>query len=51
MTFVAGSYRRDDAQLFVSRGTGFWGPPMRLGAPSEITEIVLRAPVAVAAAA
>jgi len=27
----------------VSRGTGFWGPPMRLGAPSEITELTLRA--------
>ncbi len=42
--FVAGHYRQDEAQLFVSRGTGFWGPPMRLGAPAEITEIVLRAP-------
>jgi predicted MPP superfamily phosphohydrolase len=40
--FVAGHYRQGDAQLFVSRGTGFWGPPMRLGAPAEITEIVLR---------
>ena len=43
VTFVAGQYRRGDAQLFVSRGTGYWGPPMRLAAPSEITEIVLRA--------
>jgi predicted MPP superfamily phosphohydrolase len=25
----------------VSRGTGFWGPPMRLFAPAEITEISL----------
>jgi uncharacterized protein len=40
--YVAGHYRRGDAQLLVSRGTGFWGPPMRLGAPAEITEIVLR---------
>jgi predicted MPP superfamily phosphohydrolase len=40
--FVAGHYRRGDAQLYVSRGTGFWGPPMRLWAPAEITEIVLR---------
>jgi predicted MPP superfamily phosphohydrolase len=47
--FVAGLYRQGDAQLFVSRGTGFWGPPMRLGAPAEITEIVLRAPLAAAA--
>ena len=43
--FVAGHYRRGDAQLYVSRGTGFWGPPMRLFAPSEITEIRLRSGV------
>jgi len=41
--FVAGLYRRGDATLYVSRGTGFWGPPMRLRSPAEITEIVLRA--------
>jgi predicted MPP superfamily phosphohydrolase len=41
--WVAGSYRDGRAQLYVSRGTGFWGPPMRLGAPAEITEITLRA--------
>ncbi|MFQ5697223.1 MAG: metallophosphoesterase [Myxococcota bacterium] len=41
--FVAGRYRRGRSQLYVSCGTGFWGPPMRLGAPAEITEIVLRA--------
>jgi len=40
--FLAGLYRRGDAQLYVSRGTGFWGPPMRLRAPAEITEIVIR---------
>lgn len=40
--FVAGLYRRGDAQVYVSRGTGFWGPPMRLGAPAELTEITLR---------
>jgi len=40
--FVAGRYRRNGAELYVSRGTGFWGPPMRLRAPAEITEIVLR---------
>ena len=39
--FLAGHYRRGSAQLYVSRGTGFWGPPMRLGAPPEITEITL----------
>ena len=44
--FVAGLYRRGEAQLYVSRGTGYWGPAMRLGAPAELTEIVLRAPAA-----
>jgi len=29
------------SQIFVSRGTGFWGPPMRLGSPPEIAHIVL----------
>jgi hypothetical protein len=40
--YVAGHYRVNGSQLYVSRGTGFWGPPMRFLAPAEITEIVLR---------
>ena len=40
--FLAGLYRENGTTLYVSRGTGFWGPPMRVGAPAEITEIVLR---------
>lgn len=44
--WVAGLYRLGDASLYVSRGTGFWGPPMRVLAPAEITELVLRAPAA-----
>lgn len=40
--YVAGSYRAGSSQLYVSRGTGFWGPAMRLFAPAEITEIVIR---------
>lgn len=39
--FVAGLHRLTNAQIYVSRGTGYWGPPMRLAAPSEITEIEL----------
>ncbi|WP_037580668.1 metallophosphoesterase [Phaeacidiphilus oryzae] len=31
-------------RLYTSRGTGFWGPPFRVFAPSEITLLVLRAP-------
>ncbi len=41
--WVAGLYREGPAQIYVSRGSGFWGPPMRLFAPSEITELTLRA--------
>lgn len=40
--FVAGLKRVGTLQLYISRGTGYWGPPMRLGAPSEITRIRLR---------
>jgi hypothetical protein len=40
--FVAGRYTRGRSELYVSRGTGLWGPPMRLFAPAEITELVLR---------
>ncbi|PRZ40720.1 hypothetical protein CLV47_11417 [Antricoccus suffuscus] len=29
-------------QLYISRGTGFWGPPFRIGAPPEIALITLR---------
>jgi predicted MPP superfamily phosphohydrolase len=49
--WVAGAHRDGRAQLYVSRGTGFWGPPMRLFAPAEITEIVLDAPGAPGSAA
>jgi len=30
------------ARVYTSRGTGYWGPPKRFGAPSEITLITLR---------
>jgi hypothetical protein len=40
--WVEGLHRRDRSQLWVSRGTGFWGPAMRVRAPAEITELVLR---------
>ncbi len=35
--WVAGAYMEGRSRLYVSRGTGFWGPPMRLLAPAEIT--------------
>jgi len=39
---VAGLEMLGDVQVYTSRGTGYWGPPVRLGAPSEITLLVLR---------
>lgn len=39
--FTAGLYRLRKMWVYVSRGTGYWGPPTRLGAPSEITLIRL----------
>ncbi|HEY5961610.1 MAG TPA: hypothetical protein VIV60_33855 [Polyangiaceae bacterium] len=43
---VAGLAQFGRTILYVSCGTGYWGPPMRLGAPAEITRVVLRAPAA-----
>lgn len=41
---LAGLTRRTGrTQLYTSRGTGFWGPPFRIFAPSEITVLTLRA--------
>jgi uncharacterized protein len=40
---VDGLRKMGDTLLYVSRGTGHSGPPMRLGVPPEITELVLRA--------
>ena len=39
--FLSGLHRQGDAQIYVSQGTGYWGPPMRLGHPAEISKIVL----------
>jgi uncharacterized protein len=40
---LAGRYQHGDTQLYVSRGCGYWGPPVRLLAPLEITRVILRA--------
>jgi predicted MPP superfamily phosphohydrolase len=42
--YVAGLHRHGErTQIYVSCGTGYWGPPMRIGAPAEITKLVLLA--------
>lgn len=40
--YIAGLDKHERTFIYVSRGTGYWGPPMRLGAPSELTHIELR---------
>lgn len=39
--FTAGLHRLQGLWVYVSRGTGYWGPPKRFGAPSEITYLRL----------
>jgi predicted MPP superfamily phosphohydrolase len=39
--FTGGLYRLKNLWVYVSRGTGYWGPPNRFGVPSEITRIRL----------
>jgi predicted MPP superfamily phosphohydrolase len=39
--FVAGLNRVRSLWVYTSRGTGYWGPPKRFGAPSEITLVRL----------
>lgn len=40
--YLAGRFQIGDMTLIVSRGTGLWGPRMRLWQPGEIIEVVLR---------
>jgi hypothetical protein len=39
--YVKGLHRDAATQVYVSEGTGYWGPPMRLGSEPEITRVVL----------
>lgn len=39
--YAVGLHREEKTWIYVSRGTGYWGPPMRLKAPSEITVVRL----------
>lgn len=41
---VAGFYQKGDQVLYVNRGLGTVGPPLRIGVPPEITLFTLRAP-------
>jgi uncharacterized protein len=39
--FISGLHRQGDTQIYVSRGAGYWGPPMRVAAPAEVALIEL----------
>lgn len=39
--YTAGLHQLGRMWIYVSRGTGYWGPPKRIGAPSEISLIRL----------
>ncbi|KUI16044.1 metallophosphatase [Mycobacterium lehmannii] len=38
---LAGLSTVEDTQLYVTRGAGYWGPPVRIGAPPDITVLTL----------
>ena len=40
--YLAGKYEVNGNMLYISRGAGYWGPPMRIFAPSDITVINLK---------
>ncbi|PKL73499.1 MAG: metallophosphoesterase [Methanobacteriales archaeon HGW-Methanobacteriales-2] len=40
--YISGFYEYNGTQLYVSQGTGTWGPPMRLGSKCELTVIQLK---------
>jgi predicted MPP superfamily phosphohydrolase len=40
--YIAGFYDHYGTQIYVNRGTGYWGPPLRIGVPAEITLIRLK---------
>ena len=39
--YTAGLHNHNGTWIYVNRGTGYWGPPMRLGVNSEITLVTL----------
>ncbi len=40
--FARGLNRFENMWIYVNQGTGYWGPPLRTGVPSEITLITLK---------
>lgn len=40
--YLSGHHNHDGTQIYVNSGTGYWGPPLRIGVPAEITLIRLK---------
>lgn len=40
--YYRGLNQHENMWIYINRGTGYWGPPLRFGAPAEITLITLR---------
>ena len=41
--FIKGLHKYRNTWIYVNRGTGYWGPPLRVGIPSEVTLMTLTA--------
>ena len=39
--YISGLHQHEETQIYVNRGTGYWGPPLRVGAPGEISLLEL----------
>jgi predicted MPP superfamily phosphohydrolase len=39
--YISGLHKHEHMWVYVSRGTGYWGPPVRIAARSEITVLTL----------
>lgn len=39
--YISGLHKHGDTWIYVSKGTGYWGPPIRLAARSELTVLIL----------
>lgn len=39
--YVTGLHQHENTRIYISSGTGYWGPPLRIGSPAEITLIEL----------
>jgi predicted MPP superfamily phosphohydrolase len=40
--YISGLHRYENTHIYVSKGTGYWGPQLRIGARSEITVHTLK---------